>query len=450
MPLAYCPFRFYFSIMKDIRRKLNELYNREEKEKNNRGYENISLRKELKRLFYDSIPVKHFPKSQIEKDILPLEEMVNGRWINTHFGDIFRAEFIYDLSEPYGALDLSEIYRFDTSDYEDYFQIPNIDSPDDIIFIDTETTGLSGGSGTVAFMVGLGWLKNQKFIIHQYFITQLSHEEGMLELLQSEFQKFTCITSFNGKSFDIPLLNTRFVMNRLSPVLQKYPHIDLLHISRSLWKYSIENCKLKTLEIDLLGLERQDDIPGELIPDVYFEYLHSRNLEKIERIFYHNRFDVISMLANLILIFKTLKSKVPEKNPLTDYAKGRLYRRKKDIERSICHYKNVLESSISCNRRLKTLLELAQLYKNNKQYEKAVPLWEAALDPQFPFSLEPYIELAKYYEHIRKDIQKALDTTNSAFYKLPERRQKEIAELIKRRERLNTKLLRKKKKSQGE
>ncbi len=90
------------------------------------------------------------------------------------------------------------------------------------------------------------------------------------------------------------------------------------------------------------------------------------------------------------------------------------------------------------------------MYKNNKQYEKAVPLWEAALDPQFPFSLEPYIELAKYYEHIRKDLQKALDTTNSAFYKLPERRQKEIAELIKRRERLNTKLLRKKKKSQGE
>ncbi len=425
--------------MKDIRRKLNELYNREEKEKNNRGYENISVHEELKRLFYSRIPIKHFPKSQIEKDNLPLEEMVNGRWINTHFGDIFRSEFIYDVSEPYGALDLREIYQFDSSDYVNYFQIPNIDYPDNIIFIDTETTGLIGGSGTVAFMVGLGWLKNQKFTIHQYFITQLSHEEGMLELLQSEFRNFSCILSFNGKSFDIPLLNTRFVMNRLSPVLQNYPHIDLLHISRSLWKYSIENCKLKTLEIDLLGIERQDDIPGELIPDVYFDYLRSRNLEKIERIFYHNRFDVISMLACLILIFKTLKSKVPEKNPLTDYAKGRLYSRKKDIERSICHYKNVLESSISCNRRLKTLLELAQLYKKNKQYEEAVPLWEKVLDPQFPFSLEPYIELAKYYEHIKKDLQKALDFTDSAYYIIPGYREKEITELIKRRERINKK-----------
>lgn len=426
--------------MKNLQEKLNALYKKAVISQQEDNSETSAIRINIDRLLGNRVPVKHFPKADVEKKALSLDQLVDGRWINTHFGDIFRGEFEYHLSELYGSLDLSEIYYFTSDDYRQCFQLPEISSPEDILFIDTETTGLAGGTGTIAFMIGLGWLNGDKFIVHQYFITQLSHEEGMLELLGEVVRRFRCLVSFNGKSYDIPLLTTRFVLNRLPFPFQDQAHIDLLHQTRSLWRLAMENCKLKTVETDLLNLYRKDDIPGDIIPEIYFDYLRTNDTEKIERIFYHNRFDIISMLANLILIMKSLKSRLPEVNPLVDFAKGKLFNRKNDIDRSIAHYRNVLESSISLTRRQKTMLELAQIYKKTNQYEKALPLWEESTDQQYPFSFEPYIELAKYYEHHQKDLEKALEIIESAMVLSPSRRENERLMLGKRIARLRKKL----------
>ena len=425
--------------MKSIRDRLEALYAKAEQQSAEPMAES-SIRRDLNRLFQPKPGEKFFPKSQLEQEAQSISDLVNGSWINTHFGDIFRAEFEYSLDEPYGNLLLTEILPFSAETYNEIFQIPNIHQAEELIFIDTETTGLSGGTGTIAFLVGLGFIRDRQFVVHQYFITQLSHEEGLLELLQQVIPNFKCLVTYNGKTFDIPILNARFVLNRMPPLPEDMPQIDLLHPTRTIWKYSLENCKLKTIETDRLQLYREDDIPGELIPDVYFDYLRNRLIDQIERIFYHNRFDVITMLANLILVIKSYQTTEPEDNPLTDYAKARLFTRKKDIERSISHYQNVLHSQISASRRQKTYLELAALYKKLERYDEALHYWQAAIHPDQPFNLEPYIEQAKYFEHKLKDFTQAIGIVEQALNSLPLYRSTESNLLIQRLNRLNLKL----------
>ncbi|MBN2602070.1 MAG: ribonuclease H-like domain-containing protein [Candidatus Marinimicrobia bacterium] len=427
--------------MKNIRDRLEALYSKAEQKKPETEMP-PNILKELNRLFQNQDSAKYFPKSTVEKKAQSISTVVEGSWINTHFGDIFRAEFSYDLREPYGSLNLDQVYALDNELIAELFQINPASNPERFLFIDTETTGLSGGTGTIAFMIGLGFIENHSFIVHQYFITQLSHEEGMLELLQKLIPNFDCLVSYNGKSYDIPLLNSRFVINRMRPIPEDSGHIDLLHPTRMLWKYSMENCKLKTVETDRLGLFRDDDIPGEMIPDAYFDYLRCRRIDKIERIFYHNRFDIITLLATLILIINAYESHDPDDNPLTDYAKARMFTRKKNIGRSIAHYEHVLNSNVSPGRRQKTSLELAALYKKAGEYKKAVTLWQTVIGEDFPLALEPYLELAMYYEHHSKEYPKADEVITEALARLPQYRADERAQMEHRLDRIKQKLSR--------
>ena len=146
------------------------------------------------------------------------------------------------------------------------------------------------------------------------------------------------------------------------------------------------------------------------------------------------------MLANLILVIKSYQTTEPEDNPLTDYAKARLFTRKKDIERSISHYQNVLHSQISASRRQKTYLELAALYKKLERYDEALHYWQAAIHPDQPFNLEPYIEQAKYFEHKLQDFTQAIGIVEQALNSLPLYRSTESNLLIQRLNRLNLKL----------
>lgn len=401
--------------------------------------EKSEIRRNLERMFDQKDKI--FAKTEIEKkEFQPLEELVPGQWINTTFGDIFRGEFTYSLDDIYGNLDMRKIFDFSSQNISENFKLSTIHNIESILFLDTETTGLAGGSGTVAFMIGLGWVEGNNFIVHQYFISQLNHEEGMLEYIADFAKNFSCLCSFNGKSYDVPLLNTRYVMNRLVPVFENFEHIDLLHQSRALWKFSLRNCKLKTLEEKLMDLHRDGDIPGELIPEVYFEYLESGIIDRIERVFFHNRFDIITMLGVLVLIMESIGNISPEENPLNDYAKGRIFNKKNDIQRSIQHYENVLNSGVSISRRIVTMLELAAIYKKGKMEDKAIDLWQQTIDIDYSFTA--YVELAKYYEHKEKNIEKALEMSQKAFEGLGSYKYKEKEDIEKRIERLKKKLAR--------
>jgi len=425
--------------MKSIKDKLQELSYPSSTPKKHKDDES-PVKHQLERIYTHKKEVKHFPDTRLQQQSSGLEELVGGRWINTPFGDIFRAEYAWDLNELYGKCNLSTIFSIDKPSFSDTFCTPIPPSWESLIFVDTETTGLSGGSGTVAFMIGLGFIKNGLFHVYQYFISRLSHEEGMLELIRDLLNNFHTLVTFNGKIYDIPLLNTRFVMNHLPPLDPETPHADLLHHSRNLWKFSQENCKLTSLERDKLGYIRDEDIPGEMIPGVYFEYMRLNRVDLLAKVFIHNRWDIITMLAILIRILESHERVQAEENPLDDYAKGRLFRNRLDFERSVAHYRFVLKSDISLQRRQKTLLELASIHKKQGMWREALEAWTEACHSQYPFSYEAYVERAIYHEHREKNYETARQIVEEALANIPFRRRTEIESLEYRLSRIIRKL----------
>ena len=387
---------------------------------------------------------KYFPKSTVERSAFDLSERLPGTWINSSCGDIFRAEYIQSLSEPYGHCDLSAALDMKLPDLKRSFSGLPESLPDEnlsqILFLDTETTGLSQGGGSLAFLVGLAWIQGQNFHVHQYFVDQPGNEEGMLELIQPILRRYPLLILFNGKSYDLPLLNTRFILNRMSPLQEDLTHLDLLHHSRSIWKYSLQDCRLSTLEEDILGLQRDEDIPGDLIPAAYFDYLRSRSADALEQVFIHNRYDMISMLAVLLSLIREKQHADKHEDALVDYALGRISVREKASEKSIRYFEQALEGDLSSGRRQQIRLELAAVHKKNGTFSDDCRIWEDIISSEGPFPLEAYIELAKYHEHRSRNLQEALSFCEDALSLLPPWLFEQRSPLLKRRNRLLRKI----------
>jgi hypothetical protein len=165
-----------------------------------------------------------------------------------------------------------------------------------MLFVDTETTGLSGGVGTLPFLVGLAWFEGRSLVVRQLFLGRPGEEQPLLKMLAELVSKASLLVTFNGKSFDWPLLRTRLVMNRVKPPPMP-PHLDLLHCSRRLFKRRLTNTRLQELEARVLGFHRVGDIEGALIPAVYFDWLRRGSTGLLQQVFEHNVLDLVSMAA---------------------------------------------------------------------------------------------------------------------------------------------------------
>lgn len=168
-----------------------------------------------------------------------------------------------------------------------------------LLLMDTETTGLHGGAGTLPFLVGLGWFEGEALVVRQLFLGRPGEEAPMLREFAARLAAASALVTFNGKCFDWPLLRTRLVMNRVAaPALP--PHVDLLHCARRLFKRRLGSTRLQDLEAHVLGFHRAgDDIEGALIPEVYFEWLRSGATARLQRVLEHNVRDVVTMAAVL-------------------------------------------------------------------------------------------------------------------------------------------------------
>lgn len=188
------------------------------------------------------------------------------------------------------------------------FPFPPRVRPEDFLFLDTETTGLSGGAGTVAFEVGLGYVSGSRFVVEQYLMRDYPEEAFMLEKVGALMQAFPVLVTFNGRTFDAPLLESRFLMNRMRGPYVSALHADVLAQARRVWKLRLGRCSLQRLEAAVLGVEREDDLPGQDVPKTYFTYLQNRDFGPIERILTHNRQDIVS-LAQLFFTLCRLHEK---------------------------------------------------------------------------------------------------------------------------------------------
>jgi uncharacterized protein len=166
----------------------------------------------------------------------------------------------------------------------------------DVLFLDTETTGLAGGTGTYVFLIGLAYLADGELVLRQHLLRDLGAESAFVEHLKSELEPFRACASYNGKTFDIPLLRTRFVMAIRSELTVDESHLDLLHPARRLWKDRFGSTTLRQLEESILDDGRTADIPGSLVPDAYFHYLRTGDDAVIRPVLEHNERDVVSLV----------------------------------------------------------------------------------------------------------------------------------------------------------
>ena len=238
-----------------------------------------------------------------------IQDLVPGRFHTTSHGQCFVAQERYPLDHLHGDLSLSAFLDLQPETAAQIARDGTLASVNlqHACFIDTETTGLSGGTGTMAFVVGLGFFTEESFCLHQYFLRDPGDEPAMVETLAEQLAGFEALISFNGIAFDVPILENRFILARIPPPTTGMPHLDLLHPARRLWRYGLPSRALGTLEREKLGVSRdQDDVPGGVIPWLYRDYLRTGNAREMKRVIYHNAVDILSLVtlsAQLCRIF---------------------------------------------------------------------------------------------------------------------------------------------------
>ncbi len=283
---------------------------------------------------------------------------------------------------------------------------------DSALFLDLETTGLAGGTGTLPFLVGMGYYRDGKFKVAQYFLGEMADEDAMIRELAGFIRDmdFKSVITYNGKAFDLPLLETRFALHRERFPLAGLPHLDFLFAARQLWKHQYESCRLFHLAREIVRAERDEDIPGAEIPMRYFQYIRTGDESLIEPVLYHNQEDILSLLgvviAGALLLGRGQRPEAGEEmDPLDLVGVGRLYESAGDADRSAELFEHALKRNLSGELSTRVHKKLSAHFKKNRDWEKAVVLWK---DLSRQDQLDAFRELAMYYEHKEKKYDEAL------------------------------------------
>jgi hypothetical protein len=344
----------------------------------------------------------------------PVEEIVAGRFIDTGNGITYLIEQDFPAEYIHGQVGLRITSRpLTIAEWAGYSEIAD-QNPEELVFLDTETSGLAGGTGTFAFLVGVGRYTPDGFHLAQFFMRDPLEEPALLLALEDFIAPCRTLVSFNGKSFDIPLLDTRYTLQGWKSPFREFSHVDLLHLSRRLWRDRLPSRTLANLEVQILRASRTDEeIPGWLIPQIYFDYLRDGDARPLQRVFYHNAMDVVSLAALLNHTSSLLEDPFTQPTAETSdlAAVARLLEDLGHIDRAAELYSLCLTSNLPEDIHTDTLLRLALLHKRNNNYIAAVALWEQAA---FRRRISAYEELAKYFEHHAIDIELALKWTLEA------------------------------------
>lgn len=349
----------------------------------------------------------------------PLEELVPGRWMRVGESRCFLSQHRYALDYRHGAQRLADLAAPPLDVWQPLI-VGSDGAPFDplqAVFIDTETTGLARAPGTYCFLVGLGIFEGERFVVRQYFMPDFGEEEALLDLVAQDIGPRVGLVSFNGRGFDWPLLEMRYLLARRPAPHSGEPHLDLLHASRRLWRRMLPSCALSALEIEVLGVQRDEiDVPGALIPQLYLDYVERARTRPMAHVFYHNAVDVLSMVTLAARIGAILS------NPFTDrYGKdylalGRLYAQRGEYEQAEQAFRAV-ESGASAEIAL-ARRELSFLLKQLGRIDEAMDIWWGEVEGD---ELYPYVELAKQLEHrsanyraARQLVARAMDRVEGA------------------------------------
>jgi len=354
-------------------------------------------------------PEKTLPAEELN---YPIEKVVDGHEVQTPFGNAFvvTRQYPHDFLSPHM---LASPTRFSpqlmTQTTEPYWESP------EFIFMDTETTGLSGGSGTFAFLIGVGFFKQDHFLLHQIFMRHPEEEQSVIAALNVLLGTTNTLVTFNGKSFDVPLINTRHKLHGFSPIFLKetHFHLDMLTFARRIWKNRLPSRSLGDLEKQILNIYRTDEeVPGFMIPEIYFDYLASGDARRISSVIYHNAMDILSLAILFIHTNNLLSDPLEQKiDPMDLAAIARIFENNQNVEEAVKLYRAAIDKGLPLELYLQTILRYANIYKQDRLWEKAEVLWEEAAGVG---SMDAALELAKYYEHQLRDLKKAILWTGQA------------------------------------
>lgn len=282
-------------------------------------------------------------------------------------------------------------------------------------FLDTETSGLAGGTGTYAFLVGAARFdEGGDFVLRQFFMRDPSEEPALLEGLARFLAPARALVTFNGKAFDAPLLSTRYRMHNIPIPFTDFAHLDLLPLARRLWRDRLESRALKYLEENILLAPRTiEEVPGYEIPYIYFDYLRDGDARPLKGVFYHNAMDVVAMAALMSHTAALLSDPFQEaiEHGVDVIALAKLYESLGQWETATRLFERGMEMNLGEDDFWKAVSRLSVLQKRRGDYEEAILLWEKAASEGHIYA---HVELAKYYEHRKRDIRSALKWTKSA------------------------------------
>ena len=241
-----------------------------------------------------------------------------------------------------------------------------------------------------------------------------AHEPAMLQHIDDFMKDYDGLVTFNGKCYDFPLIKTRFLLNRLKLSNPEPMHLDLLHGSRRLWKKTHGSCKLTSLECSVLDFYREDDIPGQFIPEMYFNYLRNRRFGPMEKVLEHNVYDIVSMAALIVRMWTHLEMAQGGQVCGTDFfSMASIHEKRGEEDKALEFYEKALLEKLNPVAKVKVQQKISRIYKRRKLYDKAVKLWMEMADEAVA-DIYAHLELAKYYERITGDIEQALHYVNWA------------------------------------
>jgi len=367
-----------------------------------------------------------------------IERYVEGGLEQNAAGEYFVARQTLPFGRPYGKVRVADVSTADLRALELFLEDNILPDPSELVYLDTETTGLAGGTGTCAFLIGLGMIEGADFVVRQFFLRDYPDEKAILAALAQRLAGYKGLVTFNGKTFDVPLLETRYALARQRSPFARMIHLDLLHPARRLWKLRLESCQLTNLEKEVLCITRKGDVPGSEIPGIYFDYLRTGDARGLQPVFYHNALDIITLAALTAELARLIGAELSpgDQNSADErvhsldlFSLSRIFERAGDTEKSVSVCRRALDSGLPAAFEPRALWHLAAQHKRRREYDQAVEIWEEIARREAGWFVEALEQLAIHAEHRRRDADAAIQFTERALAWLDENSREQLADV---------------------